>query len=65
MDAEWLTRPRQWTIGAIQRFILFIGPISSIFDYLTFFIMSYVFNPWPTRLGLLRCRRCTGCCWVI
>src|SRR4030081_3084566 len=30
----------------IQRFILFIGPISSIFDYLTFFIMLYVFNAW-------------------
>lgn len=46
VDAEWLTKPRQWSIGAIQRFILFIGPISSIFDYLTFFIMLYVFNAW-------------------
>src|SRR5579862_1311368 len=46
VDAEWLTRPRKWTIGEIQRFILFIGPISSIFDYLTFFIMLYVFNSW-------------------
>jgi Mg2+-importing ATPase len=44
VDADWLTKPRKWTIGAIQRFILFIGPISSIFDYLTFFIMLYVFN---------------------
>ena len=46
VDADWLTRPRKWTIGEIQRFILFIGPISSIFDYLTFFIMLYVFNSW-------------------
>ena len=46
VDAEWLTKPRKWTIGEIQRFILFIGPISSIFDYLTFFIMLYVFNAW-------------------
>jgi Mg2+-importing ATPase len=46
VDAEWLTKPRKWTIGEIQRFILFIGPISSIFDYLTFFIMIYVFNAW-------------------
>jgi len=46
VDAEWLTKPRKWTIGSIQRFILFIGPISSIFDYLTFFIMLYVFNAW-------------------
>ena len=38
--------PRQWTIGKILRFILFVGPISSIFDYLTFFMMLYVFNCW-------------------
>ena len=44
VDADWLKKPRKWTIGEIQRFILFIGPISSIFDYLTFFIMLSVFN---------------------
>jgi Mg2+-importing ATPase len=44
VDADWLVKPRKWTIGEIQRFILFIGPISSIFDYLTFFIMLTVFN---------------------
>jgi Mg2+-importing ATPase len=46
VDADWLTKPRKWTIGEIQRFIFFIGPISSIFDYLTFLIMLYVFNAW-------------------
>jgi P-type Mg2+ transporter len=46
VDADWLTRPRQWRIDKILRFILFIGPISSIFDYLTFFMMLYVFNCW-------------------
>jgi Mg2+-importing ATPase len=46
VDADWLVKPRQWTIGKILRFILFIGPISSIFDYLTFFMMLYVFNCW-------------------
>ncbi len=44
VDAEWLTKPRKWSIGNILRFILFIGPISSIFDYVTFFTMLYVFN---------------------
>ena len=44
VDADWLTKPRKWEIGGIQRFILFIGPISSIFDYLTFFIMLTVFK---------------------
>ncbi len=46
VDAEWLIRPRKWTIDKILRFILFIGPISSIFDYVTFFMMLYVFNCW-------------------
>ncbi len=44
VDEEWLIKPRQWTIDRILRFILFIGPISSIFDYLTFFMMLYIFN---------------------
>jgi Mg2+-importing ATPase len=46
VDADWLTKPRQWTIGKILRFILVLGPISSIFDYLTFFLMLYVFKCW-------------------
>ncbi|MHB8909812.1 MAG: magnesium-translocating P-type ATPase [Syntrophales bacterium] len=46
VDEEWLTKPRQWTIDKILHFILFIGPISSIFDYLTFFMMLYVFDCW-------------------
>src|SRR5664280_1086946 len=46
VDADWLTKPRKWEIGRILRFILFIGPISSIFDYLTFFLMLYIFNCW-------------------
>lgn len=46
VDADWLVKPRKWAIGEIERFILFIGPISSIFDYLTFFIMLYLFNSW-------------------
>ena len=48
VDADWLTQPRKWEIAGIERFILFIGPISSIFDYLTFFIMLYIFNSWQT-----------------
>ena len=46
VDADWLTKPRQWQIGKILRFILFIGPLSSVFDYLTFFLMLYVFKCW-------------------
>jgi Mg2+-importing ATPase len=46
VDPEWLMKPRKWAIGEIRRFILCIGPISSIFDYVTFFIMLYVFKAW-------------------
>jgi Mg2+-importing ATPase len=46
VDPEWLTRPRKWEIGNLRRYILFIGPISSIFDYATFFTMLYVFGAW-------------------
>jgi Mg2+-importing ATPase len=46
VDDEWLTKPRQWTIDKTLRFILCIGPISSIFDYATFFLMLYVFDCW-------------------
>jgi Mg2+-importing ATPase len=44
VDPEWLSRPRKWTIGDIRRFILCIGPISSIFDYLTFWLLLTVFQ---------------------
>jgi Mg2+-importing ATPase len=46
VDPEWLTRPRKWEIGNLRRYILFIGPISSIFDYATFLVMLYVFGAW-------------------
>ena len=44
VDQDWLVKPRKWTISELQRFILFIGPISSIFDYVTFFVMLVVFH---------------------
>jgi P-type Mg2+ transporter len=37
-------KPRPWHIGEIAKFILFIGPISSIFDYTTYLIMWFVFR---------------------
>jgi Mg2+-importing ATPase len=46
VDAEQVARPQPWSIGQITRFILFIGPCSSVFDYTTFFLMVYVFGAW-------------------
>jgi Mg2+-importing ATPase len=55
VDEEQVARPRPWNIDEIKRFILFIGPISSVFDYTTFFVMLYVFNCWaPSRASLFQ-----------
>jgi P-type Mg2+ transporter len=37
-------KPRPWNMGEIARFIVFIGPISSIFDYTTYAMMWFVFK---------------------
>jgi P-type Mg2+ transporter len=48
VDADQIQRPRPWDIKALTRFILFIGPCSSIFDYTTFLLMLYLFGCWDT-----------------
>jgi len=55
VDEELVARPRPWDVGEIKRFILCIGPISSIFDYTTFFVMLYPFKCWdPARAPLFQ-----------
>ena len=44
VDAEMLRRPAQWDIRMIRRFMIFFGPISSIFDFTTFAVMILVFH---------------------
>jgi len=46
VDADYLLKPRQWDISRIKKFILFIGPLSSLFDYATYFAMLFIFNAW-------------------
>jgi Mg2+-importing ATPase len=46
VDPEQVEKPRPWDIRQLTRFIVFVGPCSSIFDYTTFFIMLYVFKCW-------------------
>jgi Mg2+-importing ATPase len=46
VDEDYLLVPRRWDIGNIMKFMLFIGPISSIFDYVTYFTMIYGFGAW-------------------
>jgi Mg2+-importing ATPase len=44
VDAERIVKPRTWDTKELTRFIVFIGPCSSIFDYSTYFLMLYVFK---------------------
>ena len=46
VDEEYLATPRRWDIGNVFKFMVFIGPISSIFDYATYGMMLYVFDAW-------------------
>jgi Mg2+-importing ATPase len=44
MDEEYLAKPRKWDAGDIGRFMVRIGPVSSIFDLTTFALMWWVFK---------------------
>jgi Mg2+-importing ATPase len=44
VDPEQLEKPTHWDVGMIRRFMMFFGPISSIFDFITFGIMLGVFD---------------------
>jgi len=44
VDEEMLAQPQRWQPGDVGRFMLFFGPISSIFDITTFALMWYVFD---------------------
>ncbi len=44
MDEDYLKVPRKWEATGISRFMFFIGPISSLFDYATFGVLYYVFK---------------------
>jgi len=44
VDREFLNKPRKWDAGNIKRFMLWMGPTSSIFDVTTFALMWFVFS---------------------
>lgn len=41
VDPEYFSRPQKWDMAVIRRFMILIGPISSIFDFLTFFVLLH------------------------
>ena len=44
VDESYISSPKKWDMEFIKRFILFFGPISSLFDFLTFFILLFIFS---------------------
>ncbi|MGI8666607.1 MAG: magnesium-translocating P-type ATPase [Jatrophihabitans sp.] len=44
VDEEQLRRPSHWDIGFIRRFMMSFGPLSSVFDFVTFAVMLWVFH---------------------
>ncbi len=47
VDPSFMKKPQHWDISLISKFMIVIGPISSIFDFLTFFILFRVFHAGP------------------
>jgi Mg2+-importing ATPase len=45
VDQEYIQKPLPWNIGSIQRFMIFIGPVSSIFDFATFGVLLWIQAP--------------------
>jgi P-type Mg2+ transporter len=44
VDPEYVEKPKRWDIGYIRKFMVSMGPVSSLFDFLTFFVMLLAFN---------------------
>ncbi|RFT14935.1 MAG: Mg(2+) transport ATPase, P-type [Candidatus Saccharicenans subterraneus] len=44
VDEDQISRPRRWDISGIKKFMIFLGPVSSLFDYATFGLMWFFFN---------------------
>lgn len=44
VDHSFIRKPRRWDIGQVRRFMLIVGPISSLYDFLTFGVLLYVLH---------------------
>ena len=44
VDRESLLKPRHWDVNFIKKYMLFFGPVSSLFDFVTFFFLIVVFK---------------------
>jgi Mg2+-importing ATPase len=44
VDPDWMRKPRRWNLEFIKKFMYFFGPLSSIFDFITFFALFNLFS---------------------
>jgi Mg2+-importing ATPase len=44
VDEDFIRRPRHWDMAFVRNFMLVLGPVSSVFDFLTFYVMLHVFR---------------------
>lgn len=55
MDKDFLEKPKKWEAASIKKFMLYIGPLSSIFDYVTFVVLFFIFKAnTPEQQGLFQ-----------
>ncbi len=47
VDKEYTIKPRPWNVNYIKKFMIIIGPISSIYDFLTYGVMLFIFHASP------------------
>lgn len=47
VDKDYISQPRPWMVKSIRRFMFYIGPISSIFDFMTYGVMLFIFHALP------------------
>lgn len=53
VDEEFIVRPRKWDSSSVGNFMMWIGPTSSIFDFITYLFMYFVFCPLVVSNGVL------------
>ena len=44
VDEEYLLKSRSWNVDYIKKFMMYFGPLSSVFDYLTFGVLIFIFH---------------------
>lgn len=57
VDKEYLQKPRKWDASDLKRFMIYIGPISSIFDIVTYLVMYYEEQDFANKMKKKRKRQ--------